>query len=332
MKQIFLLFLVMPLFFFAQKDRIPYKIFNYDSRTCNGYQHSSGSLIFIPTDAFELEGGETCAEKITIKYREFHSQMDMFYGGMNMLLNQDGKYRLLESVGMFEIQAWCGNKRLVLKEGKSIQVRMKTRRNLDNLKSFVYDTIKNTWSEYQSRVVDFSYLKDNNKKDSSSVWGPADVNNNADREVNLEIAEMEGYKVQLPEGYFKGMDLKKLGIFNYDGVIKDSLAIPMVPEFFVVQDGSKIDQKVYVVYETKNTLVYYTPDQFKELFVLLNVKGIRMFTQYKDGSVACLKPGQLDNTDLETFRGKAAIFNLEKQPLKPKSEKELAKATGLNTK
>ena len=75
------------------------------------------------------------------------------------MVYEDGKkYSLLESVGMFEIEAWCGTTKLILVEGKQIQVRMKTRRNLSGLMSFIYNREKNTWSKYTSKVFDFSYM------------------------------------------------------------------------------------------------------------------------------------------------------------------------------
>lgn len=333
MKHITVLFLFLPLFLLSQKKEIPFKTFNYNPSGCNGFQAASGSLIFIPDNAFQFDDGSECQEKILIKYREFHSQSDMFYSGLNMLLEKDGKVFILESAGMFEIQAWCGDKKLKLKNDKTIQVRMKTRRNPDNLMSFIYNNNKNVWLPYNSKVIDFSFFEKNNKADSSDLWGSTQITGTAVQILEGdEIVSIANAMTQLPEGFFKGMNIKNLGIFNYDAVIKDSLAVPMQPEFVVNPGTIKLEQKLYVMYENINSLIYYSPDDFKERFVLLKTKGIRMFTEFKDGSVACLKPGSLNEVDVEEYRNKTIQFVLEKQALKPKNENELSKITGLNTK
>lgn len=332
MKKTFYALLFMPLFLLPQKKEIAFKTFTLNPSTCNGFQSSSGSLIFVPDNAFLTEDGLACSEKVTIKYREFHSQTDMFYAGINMIFEDDKKYRILESIGMFEIQAWCGTKKLFLKEGKSIQVRIKTRRNLDGLMSFIYNSEKNTWSKYSSKIFDFSYRENNNKADSTNLWGSAKISPQATANIEYDggVFQPGVYVAKLPEGFFKGMNINKLGLFNYDGVIKEELAVPMVPEFFVKQDGSKIQQKIYVVYQSRNSVVYYNPDDFAEHFVLLKAKGTRIFTEFADGSVACTSSGELDKLELELYRNKTCKIMLEKQPLKPKSEKELIAATGLN--
>ena len=333
MKNLIYLLFLFPLLLLSQKKEIAFKTFTVNTNSCNGFQSSSGSLIYVPDNAFVKEDGSPCLQTVIIKYREFHSQTDMFYGGINMLLEENNKYRILESAGMFEIEAWCGTDKLILKEGKQIQVRMKCRRNIDGLMSFIYDRKKNTWSKYPGQVYDFSYFEKNNNSDSLDLWGSKKVRRPAQQAMNGdgEIYEAIDYSTKLPEGFFKGMNVSKLGLFNYDGVIKDELAIPMIPEFFVKQDGSKLNQQVYIVYQTRNTMVYYSPEDFAERFVLLNAKGIRIFSMFTDGSVAVLNAGEIDKLTLGNFRNKNIKFTLDKQPVKPKTEKELSETTGLST-
>lgn len=334
MKNIFCCLFLFPVLLFSQQKEIPFKTYTLHPIACSGFQASSGSLLFIPPDAFQTESGDPCGGKITIKYREFHSQTDMYYSGLNMLYENSGKYQILESAGMFEIEAWCGDKRLSLKEGKSIQVRMKARRNLPGLEAFIYDTIKNTWSKYESPIIDFSFTDKNNNADNTDLWGSPKVSVATatwDPEMSGGVFQPGDLLPKLPEGYFKGMNIKKMGIFNYDGVIKDSLAVPMIPDFFVKVDNAPLYPKVFVSYEGRNSLVYYFPADFKERFVLLKVKGIRIFTEFKDGTIACTAEGELNKLDLESYRNKKISIGLEKQPMKPKSEKELAALTGLKT-
>ncbi len=105
----------------------------------------------------------------------------------------------------------------------------------------------------------------------------------------------------------------------------------MIPEF-VVNTGDAIDGIVFVAYPSKNSVVTYYKDDFAERFVLLNTKGIKIFTKLKDGSFATLKEGTLDKANIKLMKGTKQKFVLEKQPIKPKTKEELASVTKINNK
>jgi hypothetical protein len=127
------------------------------------------------------------------------------------------------------------------------------------------------------------------------------------------------------------MNIKEMGIFNYDAVIKDSLAIPMIPELLIRNSETPLQQKIYVTYPNRNTLIYYYPHDFNERFVLLNVKGIKMFTEDKAGEIAITNDEEVNKLNLEIYRAKTIKIIFDKVPQKPKNEKELALVTGLKT-
>lgn len=315
---------------FAQISNVTFMEYNYQNAGCNGFKYGSGSLIFVPDNAFCMEDGSACNGNIKIKYREFHSQTDMLVAGLNMLLQRDGKDMILESTGMFEIRAECDGKPMKLCEGKSIQVRMKCKRNLPNLQAFNYDEQQRRWIDY-GQVFDFAY-DTATLKNELNRWGNPPIDNSISQNVEVEGDYYQTFTKMmddLPNGYFKGMNIKNLGIFNYDGVIKDKDAIPMVPEF-VVNTGDAIGDVVYVAYANRNTLVTYYPSDFAERFVLLNTKGIKIFTKLKDGSYATLKDGALDKANIKLMQGTKQKFVLEKQPIKPKTKEELAKVTKIS--
>lgn len=337
MKRILFLFLTFGLFAIAQSQisNVPFMEYDYQSNGCTGFKYGTGSLIFIPGNAFCMEDGSACNGKIKIKYREFHSQTDMLVSGLNMLLQRDGKDLILESVGMFELRAECDGKPMKLCDDKVIQVRMKCKRNLPNLQAFSYDEKQNRWIDY-GQVYDFSYDK-NKPYAEPNRWGNSPIN--AADSVDVETFDPEGelsyQKVfasmmgELPDGYFKGMNIKNLGIFNYDGVLNDKDAIPIIPEF-VVNTGDAIGELVYVAYAKRNTLITYYASDFAERFVLLNTKGIKIFTKLKDGSYATLKEGSLDKSNIKLMQGTKQKFILEKQPIRPKTKEELAKVAKIS--
>ncbi|HEY1038748.1 MAG TPA: hypothetical protein VGF30_05045 [Bacteroidia bacterium] len=331
----------------AQIGNVPFMEYIYQNSGCNGFKYGSGSLIFISANAFVMEDGSDCKGTIKVKYREFHSQTDMVASGLNMLLQRDGKDHLLESAGMFEIRAECNGKPMKMSVGATIQVRMNCRRTLPNLQAFIYDEKLNRWMDY-GKVYDFSYDQDSPKKDDA-LFGSNDVTNTVERgdgDGMVEMVDSAGNVIyvqpdesywrgfddkQMPDGYFKGMNLKQLGIFNYDGVIDNKDAVQMIPEF-VVNTGEPIGDRIFVAYAKKNTVVYYYPDNFAEKFVLLNTKGIKIFTKLKDGSYATLKEGSLDKANIKLMKGTKQKFVLEKQPIKPKTKEELASVTKINNK
>lgn len=338
MKKFLLIFLMAACCAGAQvKNDIPFMEYTYQPNGCNGFKYGSGSLIFIPDNAFCMLDGSACNGAVKIKYREYHSQLDIMVAKLNMFLDKNGKRSVLESAGMFEIAAECNGKPVKICDGKMIQVRMNCRRNLPDLSAYIYDSNKNVWTE-AGEVYDFSYQSNDNNRNNSALWGSPATGGIGDsaQQFNADLENIETVKIvssaslQLPDGFFKGMNIKSLGIFNYDRVLKDDNAIPMVPEF-VLTTGEKINQKVFIAYENINSVIYYTPEDFAERFVLLNVKGIRMFTQFKDGSVACINKDVIDKINLENLRGQKFTFTMEKQPKKPVTKEQLAKVTRLNT-
>ncbi len=331
--------------FFAGKAQIPnvsFMEYNYQTNSCNGFKYGSGSLIFIPANAFVMEDGSACQGSIKVKYREFHTQTDMVVAGLNMLLSRGGKDYILESAGMFELRAECNGKPMKLADGANIQVRMICRRNVKNVEAFVYDEKQRKWLD-NGKVYDFSYSQQKPKNDNA-LWGASGVPSGGTDSVMVETVDGDGNGVYqtmaeaygfddkvLPDGFFQGMNLKTLGFFNYDGVIKDIDAVPMIPEF-VVNTGDAIDGIVFVAYPSKNSVVTYYKDDFAERFVLLNTKGIKIFTKLKDGSFATLKEGTLDKANIKLMKGTKQKFVLEKQPIKPKTKEELASVTKINNK
>ncbi|MDP2387173.1 MAG: hypothetical protein Q8M29_12425 [Bacteroidota bacterium] len=327
----------------AQIPDVNFMEYTYQNNTCNGFKYGSGSLIFIPANAFVMEDGSECKGAIKVKYRELHSQTDMVVSGLNMLLKRNGKDHILESAGMFEIRVECNGKPMKMTDGVSIQVRMNCRRNLPNLEAFIYDEKQSRWTDY-GKVYDFSYDQKNPKKDDA-LWGSNDVPSGRGDSIEQELIDPETgepYVVtmesmygfddkQMPDGFFKGMNINQLGIFNYDGVLDNKDAVQMIPEF-VVNTGEPISDRIFVAYAKKNTVVYYYPGDFPEKFVLLNTKGIKMFTKLKDGSYATLKEGSLDKSNIKLMKGTKQKFILEKQPIKPKTKEELASVAKINNK
>jgi len=302
-------------------DNIPFAEYIYNGKNCFSIRYTSGSLIFIPEDAFT----PACTGTIKIKYREMHSKVDMLEAGINMIYEENGKRRMLESAGMFEIYAECNGKPLELAPNKTIQVRMRCKRNFPQVEAFVYDKKKNIWGKAGIPVVDFSYLKNNNNKDNTSMWGSSSRGGNYVMNDSLENMLMVTSIIgTLPDGYIKGMNIKTMGLYNYDYLYHDEKAVPIMASFKLTT-GETISE-AYVAYRSINSLIHYFAEDYKEKFVLLPVKGISIFCIFKDGSCAIMDQKKLDALDISALKNKEYEFILEKQPAKPKNKNELAKA------
>lgn len=312
---------------------IPFVEYTYSNNKCNGYKYGSGTIFFIPEDAFSNEDGTNCSQTITIKYRELHTKSDILVSGLNMIYLLNGKRKILESSGMFEIKAECNGKPIRIKKGKRIQVRMKCLTELKNLKTFIYDNKNGFWLNANLPITDFSFRDSSNNKDNANLWGSSSVGNTSVLiNGDMEIMDSASYRKNinniignLPDGYIKGLNIYETGIYNYDAIIGDENAVQIIASF-KTNTGEDIKEKIYVCYTKKNTLVYYYPDDMKEKFALLQDKGIKIFTVFPDGSTALIKEDSLEKINLKALRGKEYTFILEKQPEKPKDKISLAKA------
>ena len=71
-----------------------------------------GTVIFIPKDAFES------SQNIQLKLKEFYSPFDIVMGQLSTLSNN----KIIETMGMIDIQAYENNKSIKLKNGKKLIV------------------------------------------------------------------------------------------------------------------------------------------------------------------------------------------------------------------
>jgi hypothetical protein len=314
---------------------VPFSEYSYVSSNCNGFAHQSGTLIFIPENAFVREDGKDCNGKITIKYRELVNQTDILVSGINMIYVKNGRRILLESAGMFEIKAECNGTPLKIKPDKEIQVRMNCVNDLKNLSSYIYNFEKNYWEDANLPISDFTFKNNSNNKDDVNLWGASSVKSTAQNSNNEDMmsdsartAFLNNVVGKLPDGYIKGLNIKKTGLYNYDAIIKDENAVQIIAKF-KLSTREDVNDKIYVAYPKKNMLVYYTPEDMNERFYLLPVKGLKIFSVLKDGSVAIIKEEEITQTAIKNLKGKEHTFILEKQTEKPKDRNTLAKAVNI---
>lgn len=326
----------------AKIEETPFTEYIYNPKTCQGIRHASGSQIFIPVGAFVLKkDGKVCNGKVTIQYREFHSQADIIAANIPMDFMQGKQKTQLESGGMFQILADCEGQELELAKGKKIHVRFASRNDLENLDAFYFDP-KKGWQLLNAPVTDFSVREGNNNSD---LWGRApqwageggfiistqiiEVQANPDDPYDTYDSVIVATSLRMP-GIFKGMNIDKMGLYNYDRILNEAGSIPIAADFKIKGSGEKVTTTVFVTYADINSVIYYPPADWKEKFALLPRKDLKIFTMLKDGSVAIFTPADLAKLDLNNLKGKNYTFELEIVNGAPQNKQQLAQKTGIN--
>ena len=107
--------------------------------------YSSGSLIFIPPDAFVDAGGKIIKGDVKLEYREFSDPVDFYLAGIPMDVNSNGRVLTMESAAMCEIKATYGGINVRLNPVKKISVFQTSYTTSDAFSLFYLDPVKKQW-------------------------------------------------------------------------------------------------------------------------------------------------------------------------------------------
>lgn len=349
MKKLFLyslaVALLSPMFGLAQLriPKTPFMPFRFSSEQCKGLVYPSGSRIYVPKNAFVLKKDNTpYSGEVVLKYREYRDRWDFVSNELS--LNTDDHF--LESAGMFEIRAETpGAEPLELRRGKQIQVRFANPAPVEDLKSWFWDEERRVWVEQPFTPIDIT----NKQEDESDKWGKApaaDIDPEGgltEEELSLSFGEDEwggrwgdwsGWG-KISEGekrrseVFKAMNIDKMGLRNYDALLKDERAVPVLAEFEVTNAPDSTIQKIYVVYEKTNSVVYYhaRKNEVVKNFRLLD-EEYKIFCIFGDGSVAKLPDTERKNGEaLQALADKRHTFRLLHEPRVPETKEQLRQLT-----
>ncbi len=128
----------------AQAD-IARDSFTVDADSVTDLTYSSGSRLHVPADAFRTADGQDVSGKVTLRYREFHDQKDIFLSGIPMIYDSAGQKYVFESAGMMEITAWQNGHELTANPEKPIEVQMVSNTAEDRYNTYYLDTAEKRW-------------------------------------------------------------------------------------------------------------------------------------------------------------------------------------------
>ncbi len=339
-------------FFLVQKQaeaqlKIPKTLFvsyQIEANRCQSLSYFTGSRIFIPQDAFVYKATkEPYQGRVILKYRETHDVFDFIINEQHLFVSQK---QVLKSGGMFEIAAYTpDNKELEIREGKKIQVRFAAQVAQEKLDSYFLNPETNFWEKQQSPIVSLNAPK--REQSDTDLWGgsPAAALPLTEEELAIGFGadDLGDWGGEWGDGWefspedslrnevFKAMDIGKMGLHNYDFLLKEEEAIPLVAHFEVESTAPNAADltvsKVYCVYEKSNAIVYYTQDGFSSWekdFRLLPNEPLQIFCIFEDGSIAKLPKEKLPTAEvLNKYKNKKYTFVLQHEPKKPLKKEDL---------
>jgi hypothetical protein len=112
----------------------------------------NGTKITVPANAFVDSEGKPVSGEVDIKYREFHSAVDIMVSGIPMKMVDNGKEYDFESAGMFEIKGYSGENEIAIAKDKAINVQMASFKKEENYNHYYFDEEKGEWKELAKAV------------------------------------------------------------------------------------------------------------------------------------------------------------------------------------
>lgn len=328
---------------FSQQDlSTKFSSFNYKPKQCNSFVYQTGSIIVIPEEAFVTEQGIACEGDIVVRYREIHHPSQMIANNLNMAtVDAKGKRKMLESAGMFEIEAIClaSNKKLNLKKGKKIDVYFKSFNPVADVVLWQYSYKNRLWNRKKQPVTD---LAANKVANDAEEWGgeripvqqqggfyDGDEVYMTPEQYKKYLAEMKELERRdsLRKEVFKSIQIDEMGLFNCDRIISEDESIPLIA-LFDTPSETKIE-KIYIVYRGLNSVIYHYINKNEPLNVsLLKRNDIEIIALDENSTLYQVPQHQLTIKQLSEYAGKPIKFEWVNKGITSSSQ-ELAMKTGM---
>jgi hypothetical protein len=292
--------------------------YTVSTKSCTRIVHFSGSLIFIPENAFALDP-KNAVDSVDIYYREVRTPLDMIVHGIPMVFSLAGQQVYLESNGMFEIWGKSKEDTIAVHEDKSIEVRLAMEEgHMDRqMEGYRFDPEKNMWDSYSNRLR-------NNRIDNTDddLWGSASEQTDADWEEDDSQWMQED---SIRRVAFQAMEIFDFGLYNYDKIIDDQTFVHVQASFIDKASHQALQATVYIVYDDINSVFYFPPYTWEKDFSIIQGKSYKLFSIDTTGQVSRLR----DLPVLQEIQNQAFTFELDRADDQPTNKEELATLTGL---
>ena len=175
----------------VSKVDVAYNYFAFNPEEEKTIKLENGTSIVIPSNAFIDSNGNPVTSEVNLAYREFHSAPAILASGIPMKAFYNGEEGVMQTAGMFEINAFSGDQTLFLAPGKDIEVNMASYVDGENYDFWSFNEDSGNWEN----------------------MGPSTPQPNlAKKEAEETIAAMSNIKEPAPPVRFD----KKKTVLNFD--------------------------------------------------------------------------------------------------------------------
>lgn len=124
---------------------VAFNNFEINNSKAQTLELENGTTIEIPANAFVDANGNPVTDKVNINYREFHDAAAILASGIPMKAFHNGREGVMQTAGMFEINANVGESEVSVAEGKNIRVNMASNVEGDNYDFWSFDKQNGNW-------------------------------------------------------------------------------------------------------------------------------------------------------------------------------------------
>jgi hypothetical protein len=128
-------------------SQLPIERFQFPADERQEIRVSSGTILFIPAQAFVDLDGQLAEGSIDLTYEEFHDRAEVFLSGIPMKFSSQGVELPMETYGMFRVLARNKNGRLDLAPGKNIDLEFVSNSSNSDVNFYHLDSRYGKWVE-----------------------------------------------------------------------------------------------------------------------------------------------------------------------------------------
>ena len=136
-----------------QKVKIAPQTFTVSAETGGEIKLENGTRITVPPMAFVDKSGKPVTGEVQLKYREFHSAVDIMVSGIPMKFTDSGKEYDFESAGMFEINGYSGGQEVMVGEGKELNIQLAGNKADNDYNYYYFDTAAGQWYTLEKNLT-----------------------------------------------------------------------------------------------------------------------------------------------------------------------------------
>lgn len=231
--------------------------------------YNSGTVLFVPKNIFVGANGKTYNGEVRLFYREFRNPVDIILSGIPMDNAEHGDTNLFRSAGMYELWAYGSkDEKLMLKEGKSINLNFKPTTDPRDYSFFTLDTSNGNWGSPKKPLSASSTNASSAALNGNSSGLPSLQQNRLTTAVRQFLTLRSRYETRAPDdtkyeerfgnanylgfvnaqNYIYNADSTKMSLRRYDGFSRIKTAY----KFRSIRYNKK-KQLVFKFYERNNS-------------------------------------------------------------------------------